>query len=546
MESKRMILAIALSIGLWLIWMKFFSPSKNEKQDLPPGKPAVVETQPAKAVQSEIKIVTGKVAKETEISLSTDKYDILFTNRGGAIKSFKYKERNVELVVNSNIFNAKGIFNFSLYLNADEFVQGNALEDTNWNSEKLSDNIVRFSTNLLLNGNQVRLEKIYTFNNNNYYFKIDFNIVNSSGKEIVFPNNSIIISPSDFVGPDMNFNSKYNILNQIYYLNSDFKKCDKGGGLFSKAENYKIENGEIKWAGVMSRYFLLIMLPDNFAGTGVICDARKGTGVKSGMYIAVNKMQPGEKSSRSFKVYAGEKNKDKLAAVDASLKDAADVSKWIEPIRDFLLWCLVKINLLVGNLGWSLVIFSVLSKIILLPLTVKSTQGMRKMQELSPKLNELKEKYKGKPDVLNKEMMKLYKANKVNPMSGCLPMLLQMPFFFALYSALINSIDMWQAPFIFWIKDLSMPDTVAQLFGFDINILPIIMTATSFAQSKLMPSAGAQGQQQKMMMIMPLVFIFIFWSMPSGLVLFWTLQNGLQILHQLYSERKAKLKVKEA
>ncbi len=544
MESKRMILAIILSIALWLIWMRFF-PQKPEKESVPRQQTeTAVETQPVKNNQSVIKVVTPKINIETAINITTDKYEVLLSNKGGAVKSFKYKERNVELVVNKNIFNAKGIFNFSVYLNKDEFSQGNAIEDSYWNSEKTSDSSVKFSTDLLLDGKPVRLEKIYTFNKDSYYFRVDFNVINTSGKEVAFPNNYIIVSPSDFLGPDMDFESSYNNLNQIYLLNGDFKKSEKGGGFFSKAEDFKIDNGDIKWAGIMSRYFLLIMMPDNFSGTGVICDTKQKSGFKAGVYIPMKKIQPGEKLAKSFKVYAGEKNKDKLASLDASLKDAADVSKWIEPIRDFLLWCLLKINLLVGNLGWSLVIFSILSKIVLLPLTIKSTQGMKRMQELAPKMNELKEKYKGKPDVLNREMMKLYKANKVNPMGGCLPMLLQMPFFFALYSALINSIDLWQAPFIFWIKDLSMPDTVFKLFGFDVNILPIIMTATSFAQTKLMPSASASsgGQQQKMMMIMPLVFIVIFWKMPSGLVLFWTLQNLFQILHQLYSERKAVVK----
>ncbi|MCU0820918.1 MAG: YidC/Oxa1 family membrane protein insertase, partial [Spirochaetes bacterium] len=176
--------------------------------------------------------------------------------------------------------------------------------------------------------------------------------------------------------------------------------------------------------------------------------------------------------------------------------------------------------------------------------TQKSTESMKKMQELAPKMNELKEKYKDRPDMLNKEVMKMYKTHKVNPLGGCLPLLLQMPFFFALWSALINSIDLWQAPFIFWIKDLSLPDTVLTFSGYNLNILPIIMTATSYIQQKLTTPAGGTNQQQKMMMFMPLVFIFIFWNMPSGLVLYWTLQNVLQILNQIYVNKKTE-EVKE-
>ena len=206
-----------------------------------------------------------------------------------------------------------------------------------------------------------------------------------------------------------------------------------------------------------------------------------------------------------------------------------------------MIWCLLAINKYIGNLGWSLVLFSLLSKIVFMPLTIKSNESMKKMQQLTPKLNEIKAKYKDKPDLMQKEMMKLYRENKVNPMGGCFPLLLQMPFFFALYSALINSIDLWNAPFIFWMKDLSMPDTVATVAGFSLNILPIIMTGTTFLQQKL-STVEAAGQQKALMMIMPLMFIFIFWNMPSGLVLYWALQNVFQIMHQLFINYRAKAK----
>ena len=295
----------------------------------------------------------------------------------------------------------------------------------------------------------------------------------------------------------------------------------------------KKENGVTRWVGVMSRYFLLLMIPEDFAGTGVIYDNRENTGFRTGMFVPVETLGPGKEFKKSFKVYLGEKNKDKLASVDASTVDAADVSKWIEPIRDFLLWCLMKINLLIGNLGWSLVIFAIITKILFLPLTQKSTESMKRMQALNPKITEIRDKYKDKPEVMNKKVMELYKKEKVNPASGCLPLLLQMPFFFALYSALINSVDLWQAPFTLWIQDLSLPDTVFTLSGFNINILPLIMTGSTYLQQK-MSTGDAAGQQQKMMAFLPLIFIVIFWNMPSGLVLYWTMQNLLQILHQLY------------
>ena len=155
----------------------------------------------------------------------------------------------------------------------------------------------------------------------------------------------------------------------------------------------------------------------------------------------------------------------------------------------------MKINILFGNFGWSLVIFSLLTKLVFLPLTQKSTQSMKKLHELTPQINELREKYKEKPEILNKKIMEIYKKNKVNPASGCLPILVQMPFFFALYSALINSIDLWQAPFVLWMKDLSLPDTIFHIAGFNVNVLPVLMTLTTYLQQK-MSTVETTGQQK--------------------------------------------------
>jgi YidC/Oxa1 family membrane protein insertase len=258
----------------------------------------------------------------------------------------------------------------------------------------------------------------------------------------------------------------------------------------------------------------------------------------------MKEIPPRTEVAKPFRVYLGEKDKDLLRAIDPILVDASDVSTIIEPIRYFVIWALMNINKLFGNLGLSLVVFSVLTKIVFMPLTKKSTDSMKKMQELSPQLKKLQAKYKDKPDVLQRETMKLYKENSVNPLGGCLPLLLQMPFFFALYSALINSIDLWNAPFVLWIQDLSMPDTIMTVSGFSINILPLLMIVSTIIQQKQTMSEAATQQQKMMMYMMPVILLFIFWTMPSGLVLYWFLQNLYQILHQYVvnhlGERKKK------
>ncbi len=532
--EKRALIAVVLSLAIWLVWSYFFMPKQPVVKESRVEK--TVETKkPEDPVrqQKHVDLQVRGAAREQEIPVETGIYSLTLSTKGAAIIRFKYIPRNVELIVGKNIYNAKGNFNFSLDLSEEGFLDGSNLDTVNWNVVSASQKEVRFQTTVNIKGNPVRIEKKYSFQKDASYFKVSYSLTNLGNGEVQFPNGYVLVSPSDFLGPEMDFNNSYNQIYGMYYVDNDFDKDTKGGGLFSKNGPVKRHNGRTQWVGIMSRYFLLILIPEEFTGTGVITDNRKETGFRTGMYIPADVLKPGREFSKSFKVYAGEKDKAKLKELGETLIEAADISKWIEPIRDFLLWALLKINIVFGNFGWSLVVFSLITKVVLLPLTLKSTESMKKLQELNPQMTEIREKYKDKPDMMNKKVMELYKKNKVNPASGCLPILVQMPFFFALYSALINSIDLWQAPFILWINDLSLPDTILQIKGFDINILPIIMTGTTYLQQR-MSSGDVVGQQQKMMMMMPLIFIVIFWNMPSGLVLYWTMQNLLQILHQLY------------
>ena len=562
--EKRAIVAVVLSLAVWILWFYFISP---------PEKPVQKVTQDGEQVQQEavqeksptpvpvrdraftdvakstdyagtVNIVS-EAGRQKQYKVQTDRFSAELSNTGAVIENLFQRERDIQLVVKDTPFNAEGKFDFPLHFSEREFLEGNALQGVKWKSKKISDREYSFTTTLTLNGAPVRVEKRYIFVENADYLRVVFNITNAGRKEVTVPNGYIIFSPGDMMGPSMDYESRYNTIGSVYYINDDFEQPGKNGDLNDPDEWIERENGTTGWVGVMSRYFLIVMIPEELKGTGVVYDNREGTGYRTGMYMPVDSFKKNETVTKSFKVYIGPKNKDRLMAVDKSLAGGADVNKWIEPIRDLVMWSLLSIDSLIGNLGWSLVIFSLITKIVFLPLTQKSTQSMKKMQELNPQIQELRDKYKEKPEVMNKKVMELYKKNKVNPMSGCLPLLLQMPFFFALYSALINSVDLWQAPFILWVQDLSLPDTVMQIEGFNINILPIIMTITTFMQQKL-SSVDAASQQQKFMMFMPLIILVVLWNMPSGLVIYWIMQNMLQVLHQLYINHKGKLETQES
>jgi YidC/Oxa1 family membrane protein insertase len=179
----------------------------------------------------------------------------------------------------------------------------------------------------------------------------------------------------------------------------------------------------------------------------------------------------------------------------------------------------------VGNWGWAIILVTVLIKIIFYPLTRSSFRSMAKMRELSPQLKVLQERYKDDRQKLSQEMMALYKANKANPMGGCLPMLLQIPIFISLYNVLLVSIEIKGAPFVLWITDLSEKDPY--------YITPVLMGATMFLQQKISPPMG-DPLQQKIMLLLPVVFTFLFLSFPAGLVVYWVVNNILTISQQWY------------
>ncbi len=553
--DRKTLLALGLIVLVWIIWFRINPPKKElpkkettVTEEVATGKKKAASPEelsrkktPEKTVRFRKKS-TGEPKEVTRV-IESDKFIITLTNRGASVKSVKFKERKdkdgnfLELTVPENPYKSKGLFDFSVHFDEDEFLNGSDIDEINWSVAGSEGNTLIYQTEVSIDNIPLLIQKVYSFDSKSYNFKLEYRFINRTDKDISFSEKRFIVSPSDLIGPKLNYSNTYNMLSGIYSMDGEFEKAGKSGGFFSKGGIVNKKTGTINWIGIMSRYMVIIMIPEEFSGNEMITDGRKGSGFRTGISVSLKKVNARSEVIKPFKIYLGEKNKDKLGMVSKSIVEAADVSKWIEPIRYFVNWSLMGLYGIFGNLGWALVLFSLMTKIVFMPLTLKSTESMKKMQALSPKINEIKAKYKDKPEMIQQETLALYKEHKVNPLGGCFPMLLQMPFFFGLYSALIGSIDLWNAPFIFWIKDLSMPDTVAVISGYNLNILPILMTVSTFLQQRL--TTVDTGQQQKMMMMMmPIIFIFIFWSMPSGLVLYWTLQNLFQVLHQLYVNKK--------
>jgi YidC/Oxa1 family membrane protein insertase len=243
--------------------------------------------------------------------------------------------------------------------------------------------------------------------------------------------------------------------------------------------------------------------------------------------ITVN---PGQFVTVTHRLFVGPKDIDILKSQGNSLEQSLDLG-WFTVIAKPLLYTLKFFNGYVGNYGIAIIIITIILKVLFFPLTHKSYKSMKDMQKIQPKMAALKEKYKDDRDAMNKAVMELYREHKVNPMGGCLPMVVQIPVFFALYKALMFSIELRHAPFFLWVTDLADKDPY--------YVTPVIMGITMFVQQKMTPSQ-MDPIQQKMMLALPVVFTFMFLSFPSGLVLYWLVNNILTIGQQMYINKLVK------
>jgi len=308
----------------------------------------------------------------------------------------------------------------------------------------------------------------------------------------------------------------------------DFKK-------FKDGELEEERTGTTSWVALRSKYFTAAMAPKSRSAEGFSVFGREvPTVIEEKDYklkeIGVSITLPIEGNSISdrFLVYVGPLDYHILKSYGLGLENLVELGwKIIKPFSIFVLWILAFLHKFLPNYGLVIIIFSILIKVLFHPLTQKSVKSMARMQELQPKLAKLKEKYKKDPKKLNEETMKLYKEQGVNPLGGCLPLLLQMPLFYALFVILRSTIELRSAPFVFWIQDLSQMDPY--------YVLPILMGLTMFIQQKI----SIKDPRQKMMVyMMPAIFIFFFYRMPAGLVLYWTMFNVLSVVEQLYIKRK--------
>ncbi len=552
MEQTRLFIAIALSLLVFFVWQNFFTP---KPEIINPEKNVTEEVIKQDKIQNQNtdrliqnsnveldKSIKNDIKREIEVkSIKTPLYQLKLSNKGAVFESFKlnkFKEDNKEgselkEVISKNVLNGSYELSF-LNKNID------LAESTFFNCENTQKNIeiVNEKTKLtysFITSDGISIEKIYSFDPKTYLIGLEIKIKNNSNRTI---NDKLSVSVKNiiseksgfaFEGPSLFVNNK---LEQISVKDID------------ETNNFR---GDIEWVTIEDRYFMTGIIPDKKENSEVLLEYNKNNKriINTQIVKNIEQVHTGNQTSVYFKIYAGPKKLETLQKVGSNIDKVVNFG-WFDFIAKP---CLKLMNIIYKNVfsnyGVAIIILTLIFKVVFWPLGTKSYKSMNDMKKLQPLVAELREKYKDDKQKMNQEMMGLYKTYKVNPLSGCLPMVVQMPIFFAFYRMLYSAIELRHAPFMGWITDLSAPD---RLFDFGVTIplyeaptgipvLTILMGASMFLQQKMSPPAG-DPMQAKMMMLMPLFMTFIFVNFSSGLVLYWLVNNIVSISQQYYVMKK--------
>ena len=550
--ERRVIIALVLSFLVLIVWFWMFRPKQEQgppkegvsdikKERIIPESAEVPVPKPEIPLESDKSILPE--IKEKEIKIETPLYEAIFSNVGATIKSFKLKKYRLTPDPHSPLIEL-----VKLEESEADFLEINFDAQSNPKNNKILYDLDKSFISLdqhsspqdltfsAVTPDGVSVNQTFRFYPDKYRIDLLLSLSNHSEKQVegnleAYLN---IIPPKkrgyySFVGVALLLNGK---LEQI--------KPDK-------MEEEKNLSGRIEWMAYEDEYFLTAIIPDD-QEEGSFSGRFLPSGVLNATYKTPSiSLTSREQISSRFTLYLGPRDLSILKQLDKNLDLAIDFG-WTDKIKiaRSLLHALRFFNKYVGNYGVSIIILTILIKIIFWPLTHKSYKSMKEMQKLQPHMAKIREKYKDNKQQMNKELMALYKTYKVNPMGSCLPMVIQIPVFFALFRTLGGSIEMRHAPFMLWINDLSAPD---RLFSFPfqipfmsppygIPVLTLLMGASMFIQQKMTPTPG-DPTQAKVMMFLPIIFTFMFINFPSGLVLYWLVNNILSIGQQYRIKKSA-------
>ncbi|MFC1479993.1 membrane protein insertase YidC [Candidatus Omnitrophota bacterium] len=526
--EKKVILAIALSL-LVLLGFQFLSPKRQVQRQsqvvasaVMPGGGGPLAVQAGKrATTTDSGPKRAEPLRETLTEVQTEQYSLIFSDMGGSLKTVSLKEYmeqgKEEILVDNASPQAR------LFAMQSELLPG--LERKKFEVTKKENSLEYRMTD----PGWIEITKRYTFHKSFNYITLAVFIKNLSPRSFAFSYQ--MTGPADL--------KKASHVAGRSFLQANALIDDKLWKT-KAAKGMQARSGNIEWVALKNRYFALMLKPFTLPASVVIKDIQ-GKNLLTALDSRQIEIAPGETVEDQYLLYAGPLDEKKISAIGEEMGRVVDYG-FFGGVSKALLTVLRFFHRGTKNWGLAIIFLTILINIVLFPLTLKSFSSMHQMKKIQPHIQKLKELHKANPQKLNKEMMALYKTYNVNPLGGCLPMLLQMPIFISLYQGLMRSIELKGASFL-WIKDLSKPDAVSIPFslpviGAHINILPLLMVGMMVLQQKFSQGpAGSmtdeQASQQKMMMLMmPLFFGFLFYRMPSGLVLYWLTNTILMTAEQ--------------
>ena len=548
---------IVITVGMTVQQMFAQSSSTTTTETAVTGE-TVTET-----AKGSVYTAVGKDGSADPFTVTTDSLCVTFDPKGGTISSVHDEENDVNLLLKE-----EGDSNaFMLYWGDDRSEAVDDIFDYTTEVRAVSgksDTITQVTFTRTYreeeSGREFTLEKKYAVpNNSEYMIQLAVTLYSADGEALPVGDGSSMytVSVGSQVGPEFDsLNGNYDYRRVYYKLENKNSRKTVSSGNFSSSDS-------MGWVGVAGKYFAFFLIPETknvISYTETVQETGETISQKNTVYMTrsassesrttdVYSFYCGPQLSSTLSIY--DNAKDNIFGLsDHALKKALDVS-WLSWLETILKWALEGFNFITHNYGVSIILLTILVKLLLIPLSKKGTDSTAKMSALQPKMQEIQQKYKDDPEAQNAAVAKLYKEEGINPMGSCLPLLIQFPIFIGLYGLLNKDFSLRGAMFIpGWINDLSIPETIFTLpfnipfLGNKIHLLPILYTFSMIFSMKITQSAttSSQGNGKGMMWFMtygmPILFFFILYNAPSGLLVYWSISNVLSIIQQIYTNRK--------
>ncbi len=564
--ERRYILAIALMIIVMVSWTIFFSPPPpeqtpdREREDSPTAPSESTFETPTPTQRDESSLYLSRVQEGPRTLVQTDNYDISFIDEHAIVQEWrlrKYPDRSgndesINLIPKSA----------QSCLRVDIPGLENDTVSAVWKADKQQvilnnqpQDKLTFKTQI---GDKLKVSKEFTFYQDRYFVDVALTLENISNQPL--ENYKLYWGPG--INADLLLHESKHSGKGRRALKNEGAVAYIGHGKPKQDLSESGKNAPVKWAGMNSKYFAALMIPDPSLNALYEREELIDNGENPSAEIAAWKdaarltIPANGRRTDVFRIYVGPKEDSILNKVThpnapdepLRLNKIIDLG-FLWPVAWAMLWLLRGLNSMIGNYGISIILLTLFTKLAAYPLIRKSYKSMKEMQELQPLLAELKEKYRDDPQKLNRATMRLYKEHGVNPLGGCIPWLPQLPILFALFTVFGNAVELRGAPFCLWMDDLSGPDTLLPLpFTIPliltqidaIRFLPIIYGVTTLLQQKM--NAGvtpiADNTQAKIMQFIPFIFVFILYNWSSGLILYWTCSNFFEIGRHLLTQRR--------